>query len=116
MTSRVEVPPEKLPPEGGRSLFRHEGKSLVLFNQGGALYAIDEGCPHNGASLFGGRLEGRLLRCPAHGLRFDLATGCVPGVSGFGVATYAVEREQGRCFIDLSRSRPQEVLPCTQLQ
>lgn len=116
MTSRVEVPVEKLPPEGGRSLFRHEGKSLVLFNQGGALYAIDEGCPHNGASLFGGHLEGRLLRCPAHGLRFDLATGCVPGVKGFGVATYAVELEQGRCFIDLSRPRPQGPSVCPQPQ
>ncbi|MCY1289512.1 3-phenylpropionate/cinnamic acid dioxygenase ferredoxin subunit [compost metagenome] len=110
MTDRLEIPAEKIPPVGGRSLIRHEGKSLVLFNQDGSLYAIDEGCPHNGASLFTGKLEGRLLRCPAHGLRFDLATGCMPGVSGFGVATYAVEQAQGRCFIDLSRPRPQESL------
>lgn len=116
MSQRVEVPAEKLPPVGGRSLFRQDGKSLVLFNQNGEIYAIDEGCPHNGASLFGGRLEGRLLRCPAHGLRFDLATGCVPGVSGFGVATYAVELQQGRCFIDLSRPRPQESIVCLQQQ
>ncbi|MDE3738949.1 MULTISPECIES: Rieske 2Fe-2S domain-containing protein [Pseudomonas] len=116
MNQRVEVPAEKVPPAGGRSLFRHDGKSLVLFNLGGELYAIDEGCPHKGASLFSGRLDGRLLHCPAHGLRFDLATGCVPGVSGFGVATYAVEQQQGRCFIDLSRPRPQETLACLQLQ
>ncbi|AOE85339.1 Rieske (2Fe-2S) protein [Pseudomonas sp. TCU-HL1] len=116
MSQHVEVPAEKLPSVGGRSLFRHDGKSLVLFNQGGELFAIDEGCPHNGASLFTGRLEGRLLHCPAHGLRFDLATGCVPGVSGFGVATYAVEQHQGRCIIDLSRPRPQETVPCLQLQ
>ncbi|AYF86510.1 Rieske 2Fe-2S domain-containing protein [Pseudomonas sp. JS3066] len=116
MSQCVEVPAEKLPPVGGRSLFRHDGKSLVLFNQNGEIYAIDEGCPHNGASLFSGRLEGRLLRCPAHGLRFDLATGCVPGVSGFGVATYAVELQQGRCFIDLSRPRPQESIVCLQQQ
>ncbi|BAN48134.1 Rieske 2Fe-2S domain-containing protein [Metapseudomonas resinovorans] len=114
--SRLEVAPEQVPAEGSRSLIRHEGKSLVLFNLGGELYAIDEGCPHNGASLFSGRLNGRLLQCPAHGLRFDLATGCVPGVAGFGVATYAVERQQGHCFIDLSRPRPQESLPCLQLQ
>lgn len=116
MNPCVEVPADQVPPAGGRSLFRHEGRSLVLFNQGGSLYAIDESCPHNGASLFGGRLDGRLLHCPAHGLRFDLATGCVPGVSGFGVATYAVALHQGRCFIDLSRPRPQESLVCLQPQ
>ena len=116
MTRLVEIPAEKIPPVGGRSLIRFEEKSLVLFNQDGSLYVIDESCPHNGASLFTGKLEGRLLRCPAHGLRFDLASGCVPGVSGFGVATYALELRQGRCFIDLSRPRAQETSPCTQLQ
>ena len=116
MARRVEVPAAQMPPVGGRSLFRHEEKSLVLFNQNGELYAIDESCPHNGASLFAGRLDGRLLQCPAHGLRFDLASGCVAGVKGFGVATYAVEQQQGRCFIDLSRPRPQESLACLQLQ
>ncbi|WP_423907146.1 Rieske (2Fe-2S) protein [Caballeronia sp.] len=28
-------------------------------------------CPHNGALLASGQLEGRVLRCPAHGMRFD---------------------------------------------
>jgi nitrite reductase/ring-hydroxylating ferredoxin subunit len=59
---------------------------------------------------------GRPLHCPAHGLRFDLATGCVAGVKGFGVATYAVEQRQGRCFIDLSRPRSQESSQCPQQQ
>ncbi|WP_044874362.1 Rieske 2Fe-2S domain-containing protein [Pseudomonas sp. LFM046] len=116
MTGLVEVPAAQVPAEGSRTLFRHEGKSVVLFNQGGVIYAIDEGCPHNGASLFVGKLDGRLLQCPAHGLRFDLASGCVPNVRGFGVATYAVEQRQGRCFIDLSRPRSQESSQCPQQQ
>ena len=31
MARRVEVPAAQMPPVGGRSLFRHEEKSLVLF-------------------------------------------------------------------------------------
>jgi nitrite reductase/ring-hydroxylating ferredoxin subunit len=108
MTHLVEIPAAQVPPVGGRCLFRHGEKSIVLSNLGGNLFAIDESCPHNGASLFGGKLDGRLLQCPAHGLRFDLATGCMPNVRGFGVGTYPVEQQQGRYLIDLSRATPQE--------
>ncbi|MBT8769516.1 Rieske (2Fe-2S) protein [Metapseudomonas boanensis] len=108
MTRLVEIPSEKVPVVGGRSLFRHDEKCVVLFNLDGTLYAIDDSCPHKGASLFSGKLDGRLLQCPAHGLRFDLATGCIPNLYGFGVATYPVEQRGEACFIDLSDSRPQE--------
>ncbi|BAU74110.1 Rieske (2Fe-2S) protein [Metapseudomonas furukawaii] len=111
MTRLLEVPTDKVPAPGSRSLIHHEGGCVVLFNQDGALYALDDACPHNGASLFCGRLQGRLLQCPAHGLRFDLASGRVPGVTGFGATTYALEERQGRLFIDLSRRRAEECLP-----
>ena len=45
--------------------------AFVLFNIDGSVSAPDNSCPHNGASLASGQLEGRLLRCPAHGLRFE---------------------------------------------
>ncbi len=114
MTHLVEVPKAKIPNPGERRLIAHDGGSLVLFNIDGTLYAINDSCPHNGASLFCGRLQGQLVQCPAHGLRFDLATGCMPNVRDFGVRTYAVERQQGFCVIDLSRPRPQEALACPQ--
>lgn len=102
MKRRVEIPAERLPPPGLRSLFRHEEKCVVLFNLDGTLHAIDDSCPHNGASLFSGKLEGRLLRCPAHGLRFDLNSGCAHGVEGFGVARYPIEQRDGAYYIEFS--------------
>lgn len=72
MPRAVTIPATELPP-GQRRLVFVEGRSLVLFNINGTVYAIDNTCPHQGASLAGGKLEGTWLRCPAHGLRFDLA-------------------------------------------
>jgi nitrite reductase/ring-hydroxylating ferredoxin subunit len=72
---------------------------IALFDLGGTLYASEDSCPHQGASLFGGKLSGRLIKCRAHGLRFDLATGCMPGVTEFPVRTCATEREDERLFI-----------------
>jgi nitrite reductase/ring-hydroxylating ferredoxin subunit len=87
--------------DGGRRLLRREGREIALFRVAGRHYALDDRCPHAGASLCGGQLEGGSVRCRAHGLRFDLATGCLHGHSGFGVAAYAVREHEGRIQIDL---------------
>jgi 3-phenylpropionate/trans-cinnamate dioxygenase ferredoxin subunit len=57
---------------GQRKLAFVDGRSVVLFNIEGNVIAIENSCPHNGASLANGQLDGHVLRCPAHGLRFDL--------------------------------------------
>lgn len=85
MSGVVRIPAERLPARGGRSLFHHENGIFLLFDIDGELHAIEDSCPHAGASLFSGRLDGPWLQCPAHGLRFDLATGCPAGIKGFGL-------------------------------
>ncbi|CAE6733776.1 Naphthalene 1,2-dioxygenase/salicylate 5-hydroxylase systems, ferredoxin component [Paraburkholderia domus] len=80
---------------GQRKLVFVDGRSVVLFNIDGGLYAVENTCPHNGASLAGGQLEGRLLRCPAHGLRFDVTTGCMPGKGGLNLATCPIRNVAG---------------------
>ncbi|WP_129563155.1 Rieske (2Fe-2S) protein [Paraburkholderia dokdonensis] len=57
---------------GRRKLAFVDGRSVVLFNIEGNVIAIENSCPHNGASLANGQLDGHVLRCPAHGMRFDL--------------------------------------------
>jgi 3-phenylpropionate/trans-cinnamate dioxygenase ferredoxin component len=61
--------------EGERRLAFIGAHSVVVFRIDGQLYAIENSCPHNGASLASGCLHGAVLSCPAHGLRFDLRTG-----------------------------------------
>jgi 3-phenylpropionate/trans-cinnamate dioxygenase ferredoxin subunit len=75
---------DELPP-GSRKLAWVTGRSIVLFNIDGAIVAIENSCPHNGAAIGSGQLEGPILRCPAHGLRFNLTTGCMVGASAGGL-------------------------------
>lgn len=92
---------------GERKLAFVDGRSIVLFNIEGTIYAIDNACPHNGASLASGQLDGHLLRCPAHGLRFDLRTGCMPGAAGLCLTTFAVRAVDGRLAVIVDDSAPQ---------
>jgi 3-phenylpropionate/trans-cinnamate dioxygenase ferredoxin subunit len=75
MTRTVRLPAEFTLRPGARRLVEIEGFSIILFNIGGSFYAIEDSCPHHGASMARGRLEGCTLECPAHGLKFDLRTG-----------------------------------------
>jgi 3-phenylpropionate/trans-cinnamate dioxygenase ferredoxin subunit len=102
MSRRIEVPTASLPGVGARSLLRVEGLGIALFNVEGAIYAIDDSCPHAGSSLLSGVLNGRTVQCRAHGLRFDLVTGCMPGAGDFGVRTYPVDVCNGRAFLTIS--------------
>ncbi|NUT77371.1 Rieske 2Fe-2S domain-containing protein [Pseudomonas sp. C1C7] len=99
MTRRIPVPAGKYPPAGGRALFEFDDKSLALFNVDGELYVIDDSCPHQGASLCGGRLEGRVIQCCAHGLRFDLRSGYMLNSNLVKVNNYPVEIIDDQAFI-----------------
>ncbi|MEU7282920.1 bifunctional 3-phenylpropionate/cinnamic acid dioxygenase ferredoxin subunit [Streptomyces sp. NPDC045431] len=53
----------------------------VFHTEDGELYAIDDTCTHQDASLSDGWLEGCLVECPLHAAAFDLRTGrptCLP--------------------------------------
>jgi nitrite reductase/ring-hydroxylating ferredoxin subunit len=100
MSVRYEVPVGRVPAPGARAVLESAGKSLALFNVDGQFYAIDDSCPHQGASLCGGRLEGKVIQCCAHGLRFNLASGYLLNSTALKVASYPVDvQEDGRVFI-----------------
>jgi phenylpropionate dioxygenase-like ring-hydroxylating dioxygenase large terminal subunit/putative sterol carrier protein len=57
---------------------RYFGQDIVLFrSETGVLSAVDKTCPHVGAHLGGGRVQGECLRCPFHDWAFDAAGRCV---------------------------------------
>jgi 3-phenylpropionate/trans-cinnamate dioxygenase ferredoxin subunit len=66
------------------------------------VHAIENSCPHNGASLASGQLDGRILRCPAHGLRFDLTTGCMPGAGGLCLTKLPLDVRDGRLVVTVN--------------
>jgi len=65
---------QDIPPGTGKA-FDYKGKSVALFNVGGAFYALDNICPHRGGLLAGGAVEGLSVACPWHGWTFNLETG-----------------------------------------
>jgi nitrite reductase (NADH) small subunit len=50
-------------------------KLIALFVVAGHFYAIDDVCPHMGASLSGGYLENDIVTCPWHAWRFRVTDG-----------------------------------------
>lgn len=91
----------ELPP-GSRKLVRTDGHSLLLFNVDGAIHAMADSCPHAGAWLGSGKLDGDFLRCPAHGLAFDLRTGCARTAPGLVVRVYPVRVEGEAVWVHLA--------------
>ncbi len=52
-----------------------DGKEILVVNNEGNFYAIDDTCTHSGASLSEGQLEDTTVTCGWHGAQFDCKTG-----------------------------------------
>ena len=62
-------------PEGEGRTFVIDGALVAVFHVGGEFTAIDDTCPHMGASLAAGHIEGEAVMCPWHAWRFSVKDG-----------------------------------------
>lgn len=62
-------------PEGQGDTFPVAGRLVAVFNNGGRYFAIDDLCPHMGASLGAGEVEDGAVTCPWHAWRFRVCDG-----------------------------------------
>ena len=69
------------------------GKLIALFLVDGQYFAIDDTCPHMGASLSGGYVENGIVTCPWHAWRYRLADGAWADNPRLKVGCYAVRIE-----------------------
>ncbi len=76
-----------------------------------AFAAVDDRCPHAGASLASGWLDGDQLVCPLHGWEFDLDTGTCPVGAEWAVQTWPVREVGGRLQLGLWPTPPQPTPP-----
>src|SRR4029450_6336131 len=95
MATHVVARVADLPP-GSRRIVEVAGRSIGVFNVDGTFHALRDACPHQGAPLCLGSVqgtaapsppgadtsvgarwvrEGEILRCPGHGWEFDLRPG-----------------------------------------
>ena len=66
------------PPPPGRAIrLLVDGRSIAVFNHGGALLGVDAKCTHVGGPIDQGPATGTTVTCPWHGSQFDLRTGAV---------------------------------------
>ena len=82
------------------------GHLIGLFLSDGHYFAISDLCPHQGASLSAGYVEGGLVMCPWHAWKFQLADGCWADApkSPLKCQTFPVRVEQGEIFIGIPRA------------
>ena len=62
-------------PAGAKVPVEVEGKSVLVCNANGTLFAISNICSHADEKLECGRMGRSWIACPVHGARFELATG-----------------------------------------
>jgi nitrite reductase (NADH) small subunit/3-phenylpropionate/trans-cinnamate dioxygenase ferredoxin subunit len=67
------------------------GERVAVFRVGERWYALQDDCPHMGASLAEGALEGGRVVCRWHGKTFDLTTGESDMRSGACARIYEVK-------------------------
>jgi nitrite reductase/ring-hydroxylating ferredoxin subunit len=100
--SFVRVAPLIQIPAGTHKSVRIGQQRIVVFNVGGALYAIEDACAHMKAPLSQGRLRGTELTCTWHGWTYDLTTGRRKGKGSICVRTYPVKVEGEIVLVDPS--------------
>ena len=62
-------------PDGEGKAYKYNSRMVAVFNQNGEYHAIDDMCPHMGASLASGHLEQGNVVCPWHSWSFDIRDG-----------------------------------------
>ncbi len=75
MPRRVTVAKVSKIPNGGSAVVTVLQRDVAIFNVNGAFFAVDDFCPHMGASLSGGYVEDGCVTCPWHFWRFRLSDG-----------------------------------------
>jgi len=78
-----------------------DGKTLAVFNVGGAFYATDNTCLHRGGPLGEGELEGPVVTCPWHGWRYDVTSGANVNNPAVKVACFPVKVEGSSVFVEI---------------
>ena len=96
---RVVCQADALPP-GERKLVTANGVEIALFNIDGAVFAINNRCPHRKGPLIRGYTDSAGgIKCPMHGWRFDLRTG--QSRRPAQATTYQTKIEAGTVYLAL---------------
>src|SRR6516162_6478289 len=86
-------------------------KLVAVFLDRGRYFAIDDVCPHMGASLGGGYVENGVVTCPWHAWRFRLADGAWADYPRMKIGCYPVRVVGDDIQVQLGRASPEQSPP-----
>ncbi len=101
MTKRILVANVADIPVGQGRAFPVDDRMIAVFHEGTDFFAIDDMCPHMGASLAEGYLEEGSVACPWHAWRFSIRTGAWLDNPRICVASYVVHVIDDQIFLDV---------------
>nr|WP_256735921.1 glutamate synthase-related protein [Mycolicibacterium hippocampi] len=78
------------------------GVDIILIRRGESVSALNGRCPHRGALLADGRIEGDLVVCGVHGWRYDSETGVSPVNRAVALAKFPAWVSGGDVYLDES--------------
>lgn len=94
-------------PRGAARRVELQPAVAVFHTEDGELFAIDDTCTHQDASLAEGWLEGCEVECPLHASKFDLRTGRVDAPPAKRpVRTHQVQLRDGDIYLTPSELAP----------
>ncbi len=88
----------EIAPGSGKTIHVN-GQQLALFNLNGTFHAISDSCPHRGAPLSEGYLQGDKVLCTWHCFDFNLKTGACEVVPDLRVTIYEVKVEGETVYV-----------------
>lgn len=92
---------KEIPSQQGKALSVGD-KSIAIFNIDGSFYAIENLCPHRGAPMVDGEVDGTIVTCPWHRWEFDVTTGQSPVNPAACVNTYPCKIVGDDIMIEIS--------------
>ncbi len=88
--------------EGHGTCVEAKGQHVALFRTAEGVFAIEDECPHAGAKLSEGWLDGGAVVCPLHLWQFRLQDGVGITEPNSSVATFPCEERDGQIWITLA--------------
>src|SRR5580693_3863112 len=83
----------------GRLVVHGRHRPVLLVQEGGRVFALDNRCPHMGFPLNRGSVEDGILTCHWHHARFDLESGCTFDLWADDTLTFPVELRNDEVWV-----------------
>jgi nitrite reductase (NADH) small subunit len=88
-------------PRLGSRVVRREGGDIAVFRTAAdEIFAVKDRCPHKGGPLSQGMVAGKVVTCPMHSWKIDLATGEAVAPDKGCARTIAAKVEGGRVLLE----------------